>query len=133
MGRSLISADRCLTNTPIKVVSAVVGRPAAGQIVAIYTADESTIFPANFASLDSVASLKNAPAATATYNVNVISGGVTTTKGTVQISTGSAFTFATTGGVSFTMAKNNRMEIIAPSSQDATLSDVGITLVGTQS
>jgi hypothetical protein len=120
------------TSSTIKVVSAVTGKPAASQIVAIFTADKAATFPANFATPDSVASLKNTPAATATYNVNVISGGVTTTKGTVAISTGGAFTFATTSGVAFTMANNDRMEIIAPSSQDATLSDVGITLVGTQ-
>jgi hypothetical protein len=42
------------------------------------------------------------------------------------------FTFATTGGVAITVNAGDRLTLVAPGSQDATLSDVGITLVGTR-
>jgi hypothetical protein len=42
------------------------------------------------------------------------------------------FTFMTTGGASQSFAPGDRLTITAPSPQDATLSDVAITLAGTR-
>lgn len=108
------------------VVSTIAGRPAAGALVAIYTASFAQTFPANFASPDSKGSVGTNPTATASYTVKKNG----TTVGTISISTGGVFTFATSGGTSFSLNAGDRLTITAPSSQDATLADVGITLVG---
>jgi hypothetical protein len=111
------------------VVSAVTGKPAASQIVAIYTAFSAETFPANFGSPNqSYGSVGTNPTATAAYTVNKNGSSV----GTVSISTSGVFTFTTSGGTSVSLAAGDRLTIVAPSSQDTTLADVGITLVGTR-
>lgn len=117
------------TATTFGVVSAVTGRPAASQIVAIYTAFSAETFPANFGSPNqSYGSVGTNPSSTASYAVNKNGSSV----GTISISTSGVFTFTTSGGTSFSLAAGDRLTIVAPSSQDATLADVGITLVGTR-
>jgi hypothetical protein len=105
-------------------VSAVVGKPANAQLVCIYTAAVSATFPVNFASPNSYGSVGANPTATATYTVYKNGSSV----GTVAVSTGGVFTFTTAG---FSLAAGDRLTITAPSPQDTTLADVGITLAGT--
>lgn len=119
-----------LVDRPIFPVSAISGKPTAGQLVCIYTAGAAMTFPANFATPDSCASLGVNPTATATYSVYK---NTSTLVGTITVSSAGVFTFATTGGAPFSLNARDRLTIVAPGSQDATLSDVGITLVGTRS
>jgi hypothetical protein len=109
-------------------VSAVVGKPAAGQLVLIYTAEATETFPANFATPNSYGSCGVNPTSSAIYSVYKN----TTAVGTVTISTSGVFTFATTSGAAFTLNAGDRLTMVAPGSQDTTLADVGITLVGTR-
>lgn len=123
-----VTSTGAVVNT-FGVVSAVTGKPAASQIVAIYTAFSAETFPANFGSPNqSYGSVGTNPTATASYTVNKNGSSV----GTISISTGGVFTFTTSGGTSFSLAAGDRLTIVAPSSQDTTLADVGITLVGTR-
>lgn len=112
----------------VVVASAVAGLPGAGQIVGIYTAYTAEVFPANFASPSSYGTAGINPTAPATYVI--YKNGISV--GSVTVSTSGIFTFATTGGSPFTLNANDRLTIVAPGSQDVTLSDVGITLVGTR-
>lgn len=108
--------------------SAIAGKPGAGQLVLIYTAETLQTYPANFAG--SVGSCRNAPAATATYSIyknNTLVGNVSIPAGAVG-----NFTFSTVGGTSLTLNVNDVLYMVAPATQDTTLSDVGITLVGTR-
>lgn len=109
-------------------VSAVVGKPGAGQLVLIYTVEATETFPANFTGPQSYGSAGVNPTATAIYSIFKNASNV----GTVSISTSGVFTFATTGGIGFSLNAGDRLTMVAPGSQDATLSDVGITLVGTR-
>jgi hypothetical protein len=109
-------------------VSSVPGKPSAGQLVLIYTAEATETFPANFTAPQSYGSLGVNPTATAVYQIFKN----TTNVGTVSISTSGVFTFATTSGAAFTLNAGDRFTMVAPGSQDATLSDVSITLVGTR-
>jgi hypothetical protein len=118
-----------LVDRPIFPVSAIAGMPSAGQLVCIYTAAASMTFPANFASPNSYGSLGANPTGTATYAI--YKNG--TLVGNVAISTSGVFTFTTVGGASFSLNAGDRLTIVAPGVQDATLADVGITLVGTRS
>jgi hypothetical protein len=111
------------------VVSGVAGKPGASQLVCVYTAFSAQTFPANFGSpQQSYGSVGVNPTATASYTVKKNGASV----GTISISTSGVFTFTTSGGTSFSLAVGDRLTIVAPSSQDATLADVGITLVGTR-
>jgi hypothetical protein len=113
---------------PDRVVSAVPGKPAAGQIACIYTVSWPLTFPANFASPNAYGSLGTNPTATATYTV--YKNGVNV--GTVTISTAGVFTFATAGGTTVSFNAGERLTVVAQGAQDATLADVGFTLVGTR-
>jgi hypothetical protein len=114
---------------PVFFPSAVPGKPAASQPVIIYTCAGAPItFPANFTSPSAKGSVGVNPTATATYTVQ--KNGVTA--GTIVISTLGVFTFATTSGLPFTLNIGDRFTAIAPGTQDATLSDVGFTLLGTR-
>jgi hypothetical protein len=116
-----------LVDRPIFPVSMVVGKPSAGQLVCIYTAGASMTFPANFASPNSYGSVGTLPSATATFSIYKNGSLV----GNVAVSTAGVFTFTTTSG-SFSLNAGDRLTVVAPGSQDATMADVGITLVGTR-
>jgi Right handed beta helix region len=118
-----------VVDRPIFPVSGIGGKPAAGQLVGIYTAAASFIFPANFASPNSYGSCGTNPTATATYSIYKNGSLI----GNVAVSTSGVFTFTTVGGTSVTFNAGDRLTIVAPGSQDATMADVGMTLVGTRS
>ncbi len=117
--------------SPYDLVCSFVGKPGAAATVLIFTAVRAVTFPANFSG--SYGSVGVANTATAVYTVKNGS----TTIGTITITASGSpavvtFTFATTSGTAKALAAGDRMTIIAPSSQDATLSDVGFTLAGTR-
>ena len=111
------------SSVPIIVVSAIAGGPAGLQLVMIFTAVSNMSFPANFSG--SYGSLGTNPTATATYTIN-LNG---TSVGTISISTGGAFTFTSAGGSPVSMVAGDRLTIVAQSVPDATLTDVGFSLV----
>ncbi len=108
------------------LVCSLVGKPGAGATVLIFTADRAVNFAANLAG--STGSVGANPTSTAAYDIKKNGS----TIGAVSISTGGAFTFTTTSGTAKSLASGDRLTIIAPGSQDATLSDVGFTLAGTR-
>ena len=111
---------------PYDLVCSLVGKPGAAAIVLILTAVRAVGLAANFSG--SYGSVGTNPTATATYTIKNGS----TTIGTVAISTSGVFTFATTSGTSKSLAAGDRLTIVAPTSQDTTLSDVGFTIAGTR-
>jgi hypothetical protein len=112
----------------VAIASAVPGLPSAGQIVGMYTAYTAEVFPANFSTPNSYGTLSANPTSTATYTI--YKNGITV--GSISVSTSGVFTFSTVGGTSFTLNAGDRLTIVAPGSQDATMQDVAITLVGTR-
>ncbi len=127
--RALVAAD--IPAQPYDLVCSLVGKPGAGATVLIFTVVRAVTFPANFGG--SYGSVGVANTSTAVYTVL---NGVTTI-GTVTLTVGGSpatvtFTFATTGGTSKSLAAGDRLTITAPGSQDATLSDVGMTFAGTR-
>jgi hypothetical protein len=96
------------------------GMPAASQMVGVWAFLYAWTLPANAAG--SSGKCGTNPTSSATYNIKKNGS----TVGTVAISTGGVFTFATTGGTSVSFAAGDTLTLVAPSSPDATLSDVQV-------
>lgn len=103
------------------------GKPSDGQVVFLAPAPAAGQFSANFSG--SAGSVGTNPASSAVYTVK---NGATTI-GTITISSGGSFTFATTGGTAKSFSKDDRISITAPSPQDSTLADVCLRLEATRS
>ena len=100
--------------------------PSASEVLALHVASEAFTFPANFASPDSKGAVGTNPAAS--FALDVQKNG--STIGTITISTGGAFTFATSSGTSKSIAVGDVIKVVGPSSADASIANVAVTLVG---
>jgi hypothetical protein len=102
------------------------GKPTASASVYVPMPWALTV-PASLAG--SVAYCVTNPASAATFTLNRIRSGATLALGTVQIGTGGAVTLGGAGG---SLAIGDVLQLTAPTAQDATLSDCGITILTTR-
>jgi len=101
------------------------GQPQPGQLVLLHTFAFPSVFPVNFASPASYATVGLPATAPATYVVNLNGSPV----GTVTFSPTGVPQFQTAG---FIANPGDRMTMIAPEPMDLTLSDVAISLAYTR-
>lgn len=101
------------------------GQPNDNQLVSLYTAYSTQVFPPNFINPTSYGTVGTFPQATATYAMFLNGAAV----GSISISPAGIFTFSTPG---FTMQAGDRLTIYAPSPADWLLSDVALSIVFTR-
>lgn len=112
----------------------IVSTPTASEVLLLHIAAEAFTIPANFATPDSKGACGTNPTASFAIDVQrqVNATGSFTTIGTITISTGGAFTFATASGTSKSIAVNDVLKFVAPSSADSTAANIAITIKGTR-
>lgn len=103
------------------------GTPTGGEVLGRLVIPRTLNFAANFAT--SYGYVGTNPSAS--YVISVQDDG--SEIGTITISTGGAFTFATTSGTAKTVAAGSRLDFVAPSPSpaEATVANIAATLAGT--
>lgn len=104
--------------------------PASGDILLRFIAPRALGFPANFAgAVGAIAT--NPTTAYSGGNIITVKKGATTI-GTIAISTGGVYTFATTSGAAQSLASGDVLTVIAPAATaDATANGAAFTLIAT--
>jgi hypothetical protein len=101
------------------------GPPTSSEVIGRVVACRDIDFAANFAGSNGYIATNP----TGSFVISVEDDGAQI--GTITISTGGAFTFATASGTAKTVAAGSRLEFVAPASADATAADIAATLEGT--
>ena len=116
------------TSTPLPIAFTYNGKPGLSQSINVPMTVAATV-PANLAGsavYDEVQATANA-----VFAINRISGGTTTALGTVTI-TPTSHTSCTLAGAGGTLAIGDVLQCDAPTPQDGTLAEVGITIMTTR-
>lgn len=100
------------------------GAPIALQLMLQFTAPVAFTFPANFSG--SLGDIGTNPTATTVLTV-ALNGA---TIGTISISTGGVFTFATSGGVNVSVAAGDKLTVVNQTPTDATAADFSVSFLG---
>jgi hypothetical protein len=99
------------------------GPPLTNQLLAKFIAARAMTLPGNL--VGSVGHVGTNP--TGSFVMTVSVGG--SSVGTITVSTGGVFTFATTAGAAVPVVAGDEIEIEAPAGTDATVADIAVTLV----
>lgn len=118
-------ADPAWVTEPYDVGGACSGVPSVSLVIMRFPAPRAIAFAVSLTNSQGVAAI----AATAQTDFDILKNGVSF--GTMRFAAaGTVATFISAGGATF--AAGDVLTVVAPASPDATLSDIGFTLVGTR-
>lgn len=113
-----------LQSVPVAFV--IPGKPNASQIYNVVITQASTL-PANFAGVRVYTD--TGPASSATFTVKKIAGGTTvTTIGTIVKTTTNKVSATLSTQIAVSFAVGDVLQLVAPSVQDSTMAEIGITI-----
>lgn len=118
----LVASDAAPYDIPLSYAA---GPPTADEVMGGVMVVRAVDFAANFAGSDG--HIGTNP--TGSFVISVKDDG--SEIGTITISTGGGFTFATTGGTAKTVGAGSRLEFVAPNTPDGTAAYILATLAGT--
>lgn len=122
--------QRGATSSIFDAISYLDGKPNGSQVMLSALIPQAVTFPVGLAGSFATSSGSNATASTV-FTINRIRAGVTTALGTITFAAGAStgtFSFATAQ----TLLAGDILQVIAPATADASLSNVNIALVGTR-
>lgn len=102
------------------------GAPTNSQMVLRFKAPRAFILPGNASG--SKGTVGTNPTSTAAFDVLKNGSSI----GSISVSTGGVFTFTTTSGNPVSFAVDDILAIVAPTSADATMADIGVVFVMTR-
>lgn len=123
-----LSATYAPKTQPVAVPVFYPGKPGNSALMTRVMLPASWVFPANLTG--ALGHVGTNPTATTTLDIAFYHSGSPTVTGTISISTGGVFTFATTGA--FTSAAGDYLQITNQATADATCADISATLLGTR-
>lgn len=123
--RDFYGGDGVFHNSPFDLIFTLSGKPAASTTYPWIVFTRAVSFSANW----SGSWCRDLVNATSTTQITVKKNG--STVGTIDFNTNGTCTFATSGGSTVSVVAGDFFTFVTPS-QDATLSDVMVTLAGTR-
>ncbi|WP_022684565.1 hypothetical protein [Sphingobium bisphenolivorans] len=104
--------------------------PSASEVLLLHIVSDACTLPANFSTSRGAVGANPAGSFVLDVQQQVNATGAFSSIGTITISTGGAFTFATTSGTAKSIAAGDVIKVVGPATPDASIANVAVTLVG---
>lgn len=124
------AAAQATSGQPYDITFNLSGKPGAGTKYHVMTVTRSLAFPGNLSGSQLIAG--TFPTGTVTMTVSYVRSGTTTPIGNISVNSTGVAQFSTPQNANQSAEAGDLLILTAPSPQDATFSDMALTLVATR-